>query len=219
MHLQEGLQVQVGDLILVADTEQLSEGGVGEDSALERRIEAAMGLHILADELRDLRLGALGARGKTHKGGQLIRKGTLDQERIVRTTGLPLGLLLRRHRGGILPLLLLGIAGLLLRLLGRLLDVLDRLTNTARELGAKGLELLTERGQDRIGGEGCLGGHNGRHRCGGSQGGDGHNRLGGDGGLGGLGGSGGLGGGGGHRGGGRGLGGLLRGLLLNSHLV
>ena len=55
--LQERLEVQVRHLILVSDAEKLRECGIREDAALERGVEARVRLHVLADELRHLRLG------------------------------------------------------------------------------------------------------------------------------------------------------------------
>ena len=144
MHLQEALEVEVGDLILVADTEELGERGVGEDAALERGVKARVGLDILADELRHLGLGASLTRLESHEGAELISEGALNEEGVVGTTGLPSCLLLSRHCGWVLALLLLGITGLALGRLGCLLDRTDRITDTGREVRAERLERLGE---------------------------------------------------------------------------
>ena len=222
MDLQERLEVQVRHLILVANTEELGEGGVREDTALERRVEARVRLDVLADELRHLRLRAGVTRLEAHEVAQLVRQRALNQEGVVRTTLLVGRTLLLRHRRRVNLLLLLGITGLTLGRLGRLLDGTDGITDLRAQLGAERLELLGERRQlglrrGRRGG-GLRRGDN-RHR---------HLRLSGRGGLrrlGGLGdlrlggGLGGLGGGGGRNGGGGGRNGL-RGIgLLGNHLV
>ena len=222
MNLQERLEVQVRHLILVAHAEELGERGVGEDAALERRVEARVRLDVLADELRHLRLRARLARLETHEVAELIRQRALDQEGVVRAALLVGGALLLGHRRRVNTLLLLGVAGLALGRLGRLLNGADGITDLRAELRAERLELLGERrelglrrrrrGRRLRGGSG-----DNRHR---------HLRLSGRGGLRGLrrlgdlrlgGGLRGLGGGGGrNRGGGSGL----RGILLGGrHLV
>jgi len=161
--LQELLEVQVGDLRLVIHAEKLHQRGVGEDAALERRVIAVVGLHVLRDELGHLRLGALVTRLETHKRAELIRKGALDEEGVVRTASLPDLALLGRHRLGVLLHLALGVAVLLLRLLGGLLRRLHGLTNLGGELRGKGLERLRQLGEEGIAGLGHNGGsHHGR---------------------------------------------------------
>ena len=224
MHLQERLEVQVGHLILVANTEELGEGGVREDTALERRVEARVRLDVLADELRHLRLRAGLARLEAHEVAQLVRQRALNQEGVVRTALLVGRTLLLRHRRRVNLLLLLGITGLTLGRLGRLLDGTDGITDLRAQLRAERLELLGERRQlglrrGRRGRGLRRGGGDNRHR---------HLNLGGRGGLRHLGGLGDLrlggglgdlgGGGGGNRGGDGGSG--LRGILLGGrHLV
>jgi len=144
VHLQERLEVQVRHLIAVLHAEQLGQGGVREDAALERRVKARVRLDVLADELRHLRLRALRTLREAHELGQLRRQRALNQEGIVGATGLPDLLLLRGHRRRVLTLLLLGITGLTLGRLRRLLDSLDGVADTGAQLGAEGLELLGE---------------------------------------------------------------------------
>ena len=147
MHLQEALEVEVGHLILVADAEELGERGVGEDATLERGVKARVRLDILADELGHLGLRA-GLTGlEAHEGAELLRQRALDQEGVVGATGLPDSLLLRRHRRRVLALLLLGVAGLTLSRLRRLLDSLHGVADTDRELRAERLERLSESGE------------------------------------------------------------------------
>ena len=229
MHLQEALEVEVGHLILVADAEELGERGIGEDAALERGVKARVRLDILADELGHLGLRARLTGLEAHEGAELLSERALDKEGVVGTTGLPDRLLLRGHCGGILALLLLGVARLTLGGLCRLLDSLHGVTDTDRELRAERLERLSESGEldlrrdsrdcRRLNSRGGNCGH--RHLC-----------LRGRGGLGGLGlglslhlglnslGGGRLRGGGGNNNGGRGGNGLGSGILLGGrHLV
>ena len=220
MDLQERLEVQVRHLILVADTEELRERGVREDTALERGVEARVRLDVLADELRHLRLRARLTRLEAHEVAQLVRQRALNQEGVVRAALLVGGALLLRHRRRVNLLLLLGVAGLALGRLGRLLNGADGITDLRAQLRAERLKLLGERRQlglrrRRRGGRLRRGSSDNRHR---------HLRLSGRGGLrrlGGLGdlGLGGLGGGGGCNRGGDG-GSRLRGILLGGrHLV
>ena len=145
MHLQEALEVQVRHLILVADAEELGQRRVREDTALERGVKARVRLDILADELRHLRLRARLAGLEAHEGAELIRQRALNQECVVGATGLPNSLLLRRHRRRVLALLLLGVAGLTLGRLRRLLDRAHRIADTGREVRAERLERLSQR--------------------------------------------------------------------------
>jgi len=224
VNLQERLEVQVRHLILVANAEELRERGVREDTALERRVEARVRLDVLADELRHLRLRARLTRLEAHEVAQLIRQRALNQEGVVRTALLVGGALLLRHRRRVNLLLLLGVAGLALGRLRRLLNGADGITDLRAQLRAERLELLGERRElglrrRRRGGRLRRGGSDNRHR---------HLRLSGRGGLRGLGRLGDLGlggglrglggGGGGNRGGDGGNG--LRGILLGGrHLV
>lgn len=211
MNLEEALEVQVGDLRLVIHAQQLGECGVGEDAALERGVKAAVGLHVVGDELGHLRLGALGASRDTHELAELLRQGLLLEEGVVRTASLPDSAGLGGERRGVNLPLLLGVTRLLLGLLGSLLGRLHGITHAARELRGERLELLRQRREERIRGQAGGSDRRGGHR--------GHNDLGlGDGhllllGLGGLGGRGG-------RGDDDGLGGLLgNDLLVSGHLV
>jgi hypothetical protein len=147
VHLQEALEVEVGHLILVADTEELGERGVGEDATLERGVKARVGLDILADELGHLGLRA-GLTGlESHEGAELLRERALDEEGVVGATGLPDRLLLGGHCGRVLTLLLLGVTGLTLGRLRRLLNSLHGVADTDRELRAERLERLSESGE------------------------------------------------------------------------
>ena len=65
--LQEALEVQIRDIIAILDTEELAKLGVRDNAALERRIKAAVRLHIPSNKLRNIRLAALGLGGKTHE--------------------------------------------------------------------------------------------------------------------------------------------------------
>ena len=229
MHLQEALEVQVGHLILVADAEELGQRRVREDATLERGVKARVRLDILADELGHLGLRA-GLTGlEAHEGAELLRQRALDQEGVVGATGLPDSLLLRRHRRRVLALLLLGVAGLTLSRLRRLLDSLHGVADTDRELRAERLERLGKGGKLDLRRDSR--GRRGLNSGGGNRG---HRDLGlcGRGGLDGLGlglglhlGLSGLGdsrlrGGGGNNNGGRGGNGLGSGILLGGrHLV
>ena len=150
MDLQEGLEVQVGHLVLVRDAQELGERGVGEDAALERGVEAVVLLDVARDELRHLRLRALLARLEAHERGELIRQRALDQEGVVGAASLPRLALLGRHVRRVLLLLLLGLASLALGRLDRIRDALRRLTDTRRQLRGQRLELLGEAGEDHI---------------------------------------------------------------------
>jgi len=185
MNLEEALEVQVRHLILVADTEELGERGVGEDAALERGVKARMRLDVLADELRHLglRTGLTGL--EAHEVAELIRERALDEEGIVRAALLVGRTLLGRHRRRVNLLLLLGVAGLTLGSLRGLLDGADGIADTGREIRAERLERLGECGELNLRGN-CRGGNSrlsgrGRDRR------DGHLHLRGGRGLGGLG--------------------------------
>ena len=147
MDLQEALEVQVSDLSLVIHAQQLRQGRVGDDAALEAGVVARVRLHILRHILGDLRLGALRLRRQSHERAQLVRQGLLLQEGVVRTTGLPGRALLGGQRRGVHLALLLGVAGLTLGLRRRRLGRLHRLTNTSSELGRQRLQLLGQRRQ------------------------------------------------------------------------
>ena len=63
MDLQERLEVQIGDRVLVRHAEEAGQYTVGDDVALIGGVKARVRLDIVRDELRDLRLRALGASG------------------------------------------------------------------------------------------------------------------------------------------------------------
>ena len=150
MNLQEGLEVQVGHLILVRHAQELGERGVRQDATLERRVEAAVLLDVARDELRHLRLRALLTRLEPHERAELIRQRALDQEGVVRAASLPRLALLRGHVRRVLLLLLLDLASLALRRLDRVRHALRRLADTRRQLRAERLELLRQAGEDHI---------------------------------------------------------------------
>lgn len=148
--LQERLEVQVRDLRLVRHTQELRERRVGDDTALERRIEAPVGLHVVGDELCHLRLGALGARRDTHERRQLLRDRALTQEGVVRTTLLPRRARLGGQRRGVYLHLALALARLTLDRLRRRGHLRERRANTRRQLGLQALELVYEARQKRL---------------------------------------------------------------------
>jgi len=163
--LQERLQVQVRHLILVRNAQELREGSVRQDAALERRVKARVRLDIGGDELGHLRLRALGTRRETHENAQLVRQGALHKERVVRTARLPRLALLGRHVRRVLLLLLLGIARLTLGRLDRIVHVLHGIAHLGGELRAQRLELLAQGGKERLAALERLDNHNRRlHR-------------------------------------------------------
>jgi len=120
VHLQEALEVEVSDLLAILRAKELGELGVRHNAALEAGIKARVLLHIRRDELRHIRLRALGLGGQAHEGGKLIRDGAELQEGVVCTASLPRGLLLGRHIRGIDLAAALGVTGLALQGAGRL---------------------------------------------------------------------------------------------------
>ena len=176
MDLQELLQIQVGHFGLIIHAQQLGQCGVGEDATLEGGVKAAVALHVVGDELGHLGLRALGASRDAHECCELRRQGALDQEGIVRTTGLPSLLLLGGHVRRVDLALLLAVALLLLGDLGSLLDRLHSLAHLGGELGGKSLELLGEGRKECLRGLDCHGGRHSGRSCGG--GGDDDLRLG-----------------------------------------
>jgi len=148
--LQELLEVQVRHLILVRNAEQLGQRRVRQDAALERRVEAVVLLDVRRDVLGHLRLRALLAGLELHERAELIRQRALDEERIVGAASLPGLALLRGHVLRALALLLLGVTGLALGGLERILHALDRLADLGVELDAERLELLGERGEESL---------------------------------------------------------------------
>ncbi len=227
MHLQERLEVQVRDRVLVRHAQEAGQDTVGDDVALVGGVEARVRLHVVRDELRDLRLRALGASGQLHERAQLRGQAAGLQERVLRAAELPRGLLLSRHVSDIL-LHLLALASLL-HLLGSRLrrdqqvgDDLLQLVGLARAHLAEALNHAADRGRGRLHSGTLRRGRRRRRRGGNRRDNDlrlGSGRLAGSLGLG-LGSSGG-GGRGDNRLGGRGglLGsGLLRGLRLSVHV-
>lgn len=148
--LQEALQVQVRDIRLIRHAQELRERRVGEDTALELRIEAVVALDVVRDELRHLRLGALGTRRDTHERRQLIADRALAQEGVVRTALLPRGAGLRGQRRRVHLHLALALARLTLDRLRRRGDLVERRTDTRRQLTLEALELVRERRQNRL---------------------------------------------------------------------
>ena len=197
--------------------------------ALVGGVKARVRLHVVGDELRDLRLRTLGTGGQAHERAQLRGQATRLQERVLGAAQLPRGLLLRRHVGDILlhAALLAGLLDLLggrLRRDQRVGDDLLQLVGQARAHLAQALNHAADRGRGRLHGSTL---RRGRGRGGrrGSDRRDNDLRLGGRRLAGSLGlrlGGASSGGGGGH-GGGSGLGGLrggglLRGLRLGAHV-
>jgi len=183
VHLQERLEVQVRHLILVRNAQELRERRVGQDAALERRVEAVVLLDVARDELRHLRLRALLARLQAHERAELIRERALNQEGVVRAAGLPRLALLRSHVLRVLLLLLLDLASLALGRLDGIGNALRGLTDLRRQVGTETLEVLGQAGEEDIGALNRLnngGGRRGLNRR------HGHNRLRGGGGLRGL---------------------------------
>ena len=138
MHLQEGLEVQVRDRVRVLDLQQTGQHAVGDDAALVGGVEARVLLHVVRDELRDLRLRALRARRQLHEAAQLRGQTTGLQEGVLRAAQLPRRLLLGRHVGDVLlhTALALGILDLTGRRLGRQQRVGDDLLQLVGEAGA-----------------------------------------------------------------------------------
>ena len=204
--LQEALEVQVGDLLAVLRAEELAELGVRDDAALEVGVKAAVLADIGGHKLRYIRLGALGLRGETHEGGQLVRDGAELEKGVVRAASLVGRALLGGHRRGVLAHTALGVTGLTLQGLGGIRNLAEELAGASGELGVQGANAVVDGGEEGIGGAGL-----GRHGRLSGDGGGNHGRGGRDGdiddGLGGrrLLGGGGLGGG--------------RGLLVSGHLV
>lgn len=159
MRLEVGLQVEVGDGVLVGDLEQLAEGSIGEDAALVGRVEAVVLLDVGGDELGDLGLGALGSGSDAHKGAEFSGETARLKKCVVRTTRLPRLLLLGGHLLRALgPLALLGVLDLALGNLDRGKEILGNLLEFSRERGLDAAEALGNRLEALIGGGGGLGG-------------------------------------------------------------
>jgi len=144
VNLQEALEIEVRHVIAVLDAEELTELGIRNDAALERRVKATVRLDIACNELRDIRLAALGLGGKTHERGKLIADWAELEESVVCTAGLPCRLLLRRHVLWVLALATLGVADITLESTCCIRCLQDQSTNTRRELRAKSLEVILE---------------------------------------------------------------------------
>ena len=148
--LEEGLEVELRDLILVRNAEELRELGVRDDAALELGVLAVVGLDVVRDELRDLRLRALGARRDADERRELIGDATLAEERVVRALRVILRALLRGERRGVDTALLLRVAGLTLEGLDRRRRLRDGRARARRNLRLDRAERLLERREDRL---------------------------------------------------------------------
>jgi len=148
--LEEGLEVEVGDLLPILHTEELGELGIRENAALEVGVKAVVRLDVGGDELGHIRLGALALGRQAHEGGQLIRNRAELEERVVRTARLVDRLLLRGHVGGVLAATLLGVAGLALDRLGRLERLMNCCADASSYIRAERLEGILESGEDCI---------------------------------------------------------------------
>ena len=155
VHLQEGLEVQVGDRVRVLDLQQAGQNAVGDDAALVGGVKARVLLNVGGHELRHLRLRALGARRELHEAAQLRREATGLQEGILGAAQLPRRLLLGRHVGDVLlhTALLAGLLDLLGRDLGRQERVGDDLLQLVGDTGAHLTQALHDAG-DGGGGSG-----------------------------------------------------------------
>jgi len=149
--LQEALEVQVGHLLAILGTEELGELGVRHNAALEGGVKAAVGLHVGRNELRHIRLGALGLGRETHEARQLVGDGAELEEGVVRTAGLVGRTLLRGHRGGVLANTALRITGLTLDGLRRLSHITEQAADGGGHIGVQGAHTLGHARQDRIG--------------------------------------------------------------------
>jgi len=153
--LQERLEVQVRDRVLVRHAQEAGQNTIGDDVALVGGVEARVRLHVVGHELRDLRLGALGASGQAHERAQLRGQTAGLEEGVLRATQLPRGLLLSRHVRNVL--LHAALLARLLHLLGRGLggqerigDDLLQLVGQARAYLAQALNHAADRGRGRL---------------------------------------------------------------------
>jgi hypothetical protein len=183
--LQERLEVQVGHLLAILDTQELAQLGVRNDAALEVRVKAVVLLDILRNELRHIRLRALRLGRKTHERRELIRNRAKLQEGVIRTARLPSRTLLRRERSGVNTAAALRVTRLALEGLRGVRGLMDKITDTRGDLRRKSTELRLERRKDSIsrlgnGGGGGLGGGNSNRssRNGGRRGDNGDSDLG-----------------------------------------
>lgn len=151
MDLQEGLEVQVSDLLTVLRAQELGELRVRDDAALEVGVEAAVLADIRRHKLRHIRLRALRLRGETHEGRQLVRDGAELEEGVVRAARLVGRALLRRHRRGVLAHTALGVAGRALQCLGGLRRLRDQGAHASSHLSVQRLQGILDRRQDNIG--------------------------------------------------------------------
>ena len=148
MGLQVGLEVEVGNRILVGHLEEASEGSVREDAPLVGGVKAVVGLHVGRHKLGDLRLGALRTSGDTHEGAELRGDRPGFKERIVRLACLVRLPLLRGHVLRALgALALLGILDLTRRCLDSEECLLGDLLELRGEPRLGGLELLNNGGE------------------------------------------------------------------------
>jgi len=150
VNLQEALQVQVRHLLLVRRAQKLREGGVGQDTALELLVETAVALHVVGDELRHLRLRALGSSGNTHERSELIADRALTEEGVVRATGLPDRAGLGGERRRVNLHLALGLTGLALHRLRRRSNIGEESARGRRQGRLEGLHLALEASEDRL---------------------------------------------------------------------
>jgi hypothetical protein len=155
MHLQERLEVQVGDRVRVLDLQQAGQHAVRDDAALVGGVEARVLLDVVRHELRHLRLRALRARRELHERAQLRRETTGLQEGVLGPAQLPRRLLLGRHVGHILldTALALGVLDLTGRRLGSQERVSDDLLQLVGDAGAHLTQALNHR-RDRGRGSG-----------------------------------------------------------------
>jgi hypothetical protein len=134
VNLQEALEIEVRDLLSILYAEKLAELRVGDNAALEVRIEAVVCLHIGRYKLRYIRLTALALRRKTHEGAELISEWAHLEEGIVGTTSIPSSLVLRRKGSRVNLAALLGITSITLDCLNSLLRIMNSGANTTRKL-------------------------------------------------------------------------------------
>jgi len=150
VNLQEALQVQVRHLLLVRRAQQLREGGIGQDAALELLVKAAVALDVVGDELRHLRLRALGTSRNTHERREFIADRALTEEGVVRATGLPDRTGLGGERRRVNLHLALGLTGLALDRLRRRGNIGEEGARGRRQGRLERLDLALEASEDRL---------------------------------------------------------------------